>query len=88
MSDQRAENSCGSHGADPNGQPLFDYTCDDCMLKDTLDPDDIDRYGNRYANYKEYEQACNDLSNTEKGVRQSKAAKEIAARLKAGLPPF
>lgn len=30
--DQRAENSCGSHGADKYGQPLFDYTCDDCML--------------------------------------------------------
>lgn len=32
MSDQRAEDSCGSHGADPEGKPLFDYTCDDCML--------------------------------------------------------
>lgn len=49
--DQRAENSCGSHGADPNGEPLFDYTCDDCMLPPNWldydqDPSYIKKHGN------------------------------------------
>ena len=30
--DQRAENACGGHGFNANGNPQFDYTCDDCML--------------------------------------------------------
>lgn len=54
--DQRAENACGAHGF-ANGKPVFDYTCDDCMLAGTLDPEDIDRYGNRYSQYEEYMEA-------------------------------
>lgn len=30
--DQRADNACGSHGFTENGEAIFDYTCDDCML--------------------------------------------------------
>jgi len=40
--DQRSENSCGSHGF-KDGKPLFDYTCDDCMLHGVIEPPD---YGN------------------------------------------
>jgi hypothetical protein len=29
--EQRAENACGYHGF-ADGKPVFDYTCDDCML--------------------------------------------------------
>lgn len=37
--DQRADNSCGYHGYDENGNAIFDYTCEDCMIPDTLEPD-------------------------------------------------
>lgn len=30
--DPSKNGACGSHGAKPNGKPLFDYICDDCML--------------------------------------------------------
>ena len=56
MSDQRDEDACGYHGF-ANGKPIFDYTCDDCMLAGTLDPEDIDRHGNRYSQYEEYMEA-------------------------------
>jgi len=33
---------CGAHGSDDNGDPLFDYTCDDCMLPEPhLDPPEM-----------------------------------------------
>lgn len=33
---------CGAHGIDENGDPLFDYTCDDCMLPEPhLDPPEM-----------------------------------------------
>lgn len=31
---------CGSHDLDKNGNP-FDYTCDDCMIPDSLDPPEL-----------------------------------------------
>lgn len=34
--------ACGSHGTDRLGQPIFDYTCDDCMLPGNhIDPEVI-----------------------------------------------
>lgn len=30
--DQQAENACGYHGYNLKKEPIFDYTCDDCML--------------------------------------------------------
>lgn len=55
--DQRAEDSCGYHGADPNGKALFDYTCDDCMLpwnhlEYDQDPAYIRKHGNKEDNQK------------------------------------
>lgn len=52
MSAQQSRDSCGSHGSDAAGEPLFDYTCDDCMLpynwKDyDEDPEYIKKYGTR-----------------------------------------
>lgn len=33
---------CGAHGIDENGDPLFDHTCDDCMLPEPhLDPPEM-----------------------------------------------
>lgn len=58
MSSQRDQDACGAHKL---GEAIpgsyFDYTCDDCMLAGTLDPEDIDRYGNRYSQYEEYMKA-------------------------------
>lgn len=74
--DQTAENSCGSHGLDANGQPLFDYTCDDCMIPHTLEPDDIDQYGNRYANYEEYMRETGGYKDNTKGISQATKSKK------------
>ena len=30
--DQQADNACGYHGFNLKKEPIFDYTCDDCML--------------------------------------------------------
>lgn len=35
------EVGCGSHGVSPEGVPVFDYTCDDCMLPDVVDPPEL-----------------------------------------------
>ena len=39
---QRNENACGAHNlgeAIPNS--YFDYTCDDCMIPNSLEPSDV-----------------------------------------------
>jgi hypothetical protein len=42
MSNQESRDSCGSHGLDKDGEPLFDHTCDDCMLPEPhLDPPEL-----------------------------------------------
>lgn len=38
MDDERL--GCGDHDLDRNGNP-FDYTCDDCMIPDSLDPPEL-----------------------------------------------
>jgi hypothetical protein len=60
MSNQQGTDSCGYHGADANGLPLFDYTCDDCMLP---------------WNHKEPPQ-INDLPDTTETIRSFKKAEK------------
>lgn len=39
---QEASHACGYHGYDENGEPIFDYTCDDCQGLDTVtDPPEL-----------------------------------------------
>lgn len=61
---QRDENACGAHnlgGAIPNS--YFDYTCDDCMIPDSLDPSD--------RVYLEYGKRRYNLSNKQKRIAQN-----------------
>ena len=77
MSAQESGDSCGSHGIDKAGEPLFNYTCDDCMLAGTLDPEDIDRFCNRYAQYDEYMKASyGDAYNQERIEANEKFAED------------
>lgn len=57
--EQRAENACGYHGF-ADGKPVFDYTCDDCMLPwNHYDPPEL-----------------NDLPYTKEAIRRVQAAEK------------
>lgn len=75
--EQRDSNACGAHKL---GEAIpgsyFDYTCDDCMLPYTLEPDMIDRHGKRYALYKEYMEATNGYENPAQGIHASTKSKK------------
>jgi hypothetical protein len=62
---QSAEDSCGYHGT-KNGKPVFDYTCDDCMLPAThYDPPELNAIV-----------SGDDNTDTTERIRQNKPAKK------------